>query len=282
MRRVLIAGCGDLGTEVGLRLTAAGHEVHGLRRDPTVLPDAIRPAAGDLTSDDGLSALPPGLTDIVHTPTAGGRDPARYAAVYRDGLARLLDHASRDGHRPRRVLFVSSTTVYGDAGGAWVDEDTPTAPATATGEQIEATERLLLGADVPGVVLRLAGIYGPGRTRLIDQVARGEAVRPDPPQHANRIHRDDAARAVVHLLDLPEVRPVYLGVDHAPVDRGEVISFLAAELGRDEPPAGPATSRGGDKRCRNDRLVASGFTFTYPTYREGYRAVLAGEGVRHP
>jgi nucleoside-diphosphate-sugar epimerase len=280
--RALISGCGDLGTEVGLLLAAEGYEVHGLRRSPEVLPAPIRPVAGDLTTDDGLADLPRDVDLLVHTPTAGGRDPEAYAAVYRDGLARLLDHLAAGGGPPRRTLFVSSTTVYGDADGGWVDEDTPTDPDSATGEQIVAAERVLLDADVDGVVLRLAGIYGPGRTRLIDQVRAGEAVRPDPPRHANRIHRDDAARAVVHLLTSREVEPIYLGVDDAPVDRGEVVAFLARELGLPTPPVGPPSGRGGDKRCRNDRLRGSGFTLRYPTYREGYRSVLAGEGVRHP
>jgi nucleoside-diphosphate-sugar epimerase len=280
--RVLISGCGDLGTEAGLLLAAQGHEVYGLRRDPTVLPPQIRPVPGDLTTDEGLEQVPDGVELLVHTPTAGGRDPERYAAVYRDGLERLLERLSTRGAPLRRALFVSSTTVYGDAGGGWVDEDTPTDPASATGEQIVAAEQVLLSADVEPVVLRLAGIYGPGRTRQIDKVRSGEAVLPTEPRHANRIHRDDAARAVAHLLTRPEVDPIYLGVDHAPVDLGEVLTFLALELGVPQPPAGDAPSRAGDKRCRNDRLVGSGFTFTYPTYREGYRAVLAGHGVRHP
>ena len=279
--RVLIAGCGDLGTEAGLQLAAEGHEVFGLRRDPSVLPGPLRRVAGDLTRDDGLDEVPAGLDAVVHVATADGRDEAAYAAVYRDGLARLLDRTTRGGETPR-ALFVSSTTVYGDAGGDWVDETTPTSPDTATGERIVEAERLLLQAPVTGLVLRLAGIYGPGRTRLIDQVRAGRAARPDPPTHGNRIHRDDAARAIVHLLTLDEVEAIYLGVDHAPVDRGEVIAWLATELGLPEPPTGPASGRGGDKRCRNDRLVASGFVFRYPTYVEGYRAVLRGQGVRHP
>ena len=280
--RILIAGCGDVGTQAALQLAAEGHEVFGLRRDPGVLPGPIRPVAGDLTADQGLRELPTGIDAVVHAATAGRRDEAAYAAVYRDGLARLLDHVTaRDGTAPR-VVFLSSTTVYGDAGGAWVDETTPVEPGSATGELIAEAEQLLLGAPVDGVVLRLAGIYGPGRTRQIEQVRAGEVVRPDPPVHGNRIHRDDAARALVHLLTLDAVEPIYLGVDHAPVDRGEVVAWLALELGLPEPPSGPAPSRGGDKRCRNDRLVASGFVFRYPTYVEGYRAVLRGQGERHP
>lgn len=280
--RVLIAGCGDLGTEAALALADQGHEVFGLRRDPGRLPDPIRPVAGDLTRDDGLDELPPDLDAVVHVATADARDEAAYAAVYRDGLARLLARARMTGSADARLLFVSSTTVHGDAGGGWIDEHTPVAPSSATGERMAEAERVLLDAPVDGVVLRLAGIYGPGRTRLLDQVRAGEAVRPEPPVHGNRIHRDDAARAITHLLLLDEVAPVYLGVDRAPVPRGEVVSWLAAELGLPEPPTGPARTRGGDKRVRNTRLLDSGFVLRYPTYREGYRALLRGEGTRHP
>jgi nucleoside-diphosphate-sugar epimerase len=279
--RVLIAGCGDVGTEAALQLAAEGHEVFGLRRDPDVLPGPIRRVVGDLTRDDGLAEVPAGLDAAVHVATPGSRDEQAYAAVYRDGLARLVAQVTRNGEAPR-VLFVSSTTVYGDAGGDWVDETTPVSPASATGQRIAEAEQVLLDAPVEGVVLRLAGIYGPGRTRQIDAVRSGEAVRPDPPVHGNRIHRDDAARAIVHLLALDEVAPIYLGVDHAPVPRGEVIGWLARELGLPEPPTGPTSTRGGDKRCRNDRLLASGFVFRYPTYVEGYRAILRGTGMRHP
>lgn len=275
MTRVLISGCGDLGTEVGLLLAAGGNEVFGLRRDPGVLPPQIRPVAGDLTADDGLADVPTDVDLLVHTPTAGGRDPARYAAVYRDGMARLLERLTAAGDPPRRTLFVSSTTVYGDTDGGWVDEDTPTNPASATGEQIVAAERVLLDADVDGVVLRLAGIYGPGRTHLIDQVRRGEAVRPDPPRHANRIHRDDAARALHHLLELPDPGPVYLGVDEEPTPICQVYRELARMLGAPEPEVDPELSRRrSNKRCSSRLLRASGFTFRYPTFRDGYQAMI--------
>ena len=143
---------------------------------------------------------------------------------------------------------------------------------------------MLLGRSDRGTVLRLSGIYGPGRTRLIDQVKGGTAVLPAGPQWTNRIHRDDAAAAIVHLvMDVGSPAPVYLGSDELPVDLGEVLLFLAGELGLPHPPRGEATSsRGGARRVDSSLLRSSGFSFTYPTYREGYRAVLAGHGVRHP
>jgi nucleoside-diphosphate-sugar epimerase len=283
--KVLIAGCGDLGTETGLRLVAAGHEVLGLRRRTDLLPAAIAPLAGDLTAP--LAPLPDDVDAVVFAATAGGRSEDAYRAVYLDGLRRVLAGMEVAGARPSRVLFVSSTAVYGVEDGSWVDESTPTDPTSATGQVLVEAERALAASAFPGISLRLAGIYGPGRTRLLDQVRRGDARLPAPPVHTNRIHRDDAAEAIVHLLrHVEDPAECYVGVDHDPAERGEVLRFLADELGVPQPPPAGAGEggrrRGGDKRCRNDRLVATGFRFTYPTYREGYRAVLAGEGVRHP
>jgi len=283
---VLIAGCGDLGTEVGLRFAARGWRAVGLRRSADVLPDALVPLAGDLTGDLAgvVEQLPSSIEAVVFTPAADERTPAAYRAAYVDGLTNVLDHLDRSGRTPARLLAVSSTAVYGVEDGSDVDENTPTDPTSPTGAVLVEAEQVLHGRRPDAISFRLSGIYGPGRTRLIDRVRSGTAVLPDPPALSNRIHRDDAAAAIVHLLISAETpEQVYLGVDDAPVDRGEVLAFLAEELGRPRPPTGPDTStRGGDKRCRNDRLKATGFRFTYPTYREGYRAVLAGEGTRHP
>ncbi|MEX0836114.1 MAG: NAD-dependent epimerase/dehydratase family protein, partial [Nitriliruptor sp.] len=226
--RVLIVGCGDLGTEVGLRLAARGHDVVGLRRSPGVLPDAITPLAGDITTDGGVPSLPGDVEFVVHA-VAGARGADAYAALYRDGLRRVLDALNSAGARPRRVVFVSATSVYDVTDGSSVDEDTPADPATDTGAVLLETEHVLADAGLPSTTsLRLAGVYGPGRTRVIDEVRDGSARLPDPPVHTNRIHRDDAASAVGRLLlDVDELAPVYLGVDDDPADKGEVLRFLA-------------------------------------------------------
>jgi nucleoside-diphosphate-sugar epimerase len=282
--KVLIAGCGDLGTEAGLRFAAAGHEVVGLRRRAALLPEPISPLAGDLTT--ALPVLPSDTEVVVFAATASGRSADAYRRVYLEGLQRVLEGLATVGAQPSRVLFVSSTAVYGVTDGSWVDESTPTRPTSATGGVLVEAEQALAASPFPGTALRLAGIYGPGRTRLLDQVRSGEARLPAGSVHANRIHRDDAAAAIVHLAaSVEEAASTYVGVDHAPVERSEVLRFLADELGVPHPPVatvGSGRRRGGDKRCRNDRLVATGFRFRFPTYREGYRAVLRGEGVRHP
>lgn len=279
---VVLAGCGDLGTEVGLRFVADGHRVLGLRRSPEKLPEGIEGRAVDLTSE--VPELPTDTDIVVIALTADDRSERGYRSIYLHGLHYLLDGLERCGAASPRVLLVSSTAVYGASDGGWVDEDTPAEPNAMNGTVLREAERAL-HARVPGAtVLRLAGIYGPGRTSMIEQVRSGTATIPDKPAHTNRIHRDDAAAAIVHLTtrdDQPA--PIYLGVDDLPVQRGEVLRFLADELGVPHPAVGgPAPSRGGDKRCSNARLRASGCALTYPTYREGYRAVLAGHGVRHP
>lgn len=279
---VLIAGCGDLGTEVGLRLAARGERVVGWRRSPDRLPPGIEGVAADLTRH--LPPVPQDTDVVVIATAAGERSEAAYRSAYVDATGNVLDALERDGVTPRRILFVSSTAVYGDADGGRVTEESPAEATAPTARLVREAEQVLLGRSDRGTVLRLSGIYGPGRTRLIDQVRGGSAVLPAEPQWTNRIHRDDAAAAIVHLVTAVAVpAPIYLGSDELPVDLGEVLQFLAGELGLPEPPRGEvAGTRGGSRRVDSGLLRSTGFSFTYPTYREGYRAVLAGRGVRHP
>ncbi|MGJ9403822.1 SDR family oxidoreductase [Arthrobacter sp. KK5.5] len=279
---ILIAGCGDLGTEAGLRFAAAGHHVTGWRRNPSRLPQPIAGVAADLTGE--LPPIPAGTDVVVYTPAAGERSADAYRRTYVHGLANVLDALGRDGVTPRRFLFVSSTTVYGDAAGAMVDEDTPANPASATGGLMREAERTLHGRRPDGIVLRLSGIYGPGRTRLIDTLRAGTAVVPSGSHPTNRIHRDDAAAAIVHLTtSVAEPAPLYVGVDDDPAELGDVLRFLAAELGLPEPRVGETTTtRGGNRRLSNARLRSTGFDLAYPTFRQGYRAMLEDKAApRH-
>ncbi|MEV7637730.1 NAD-dependent epimerase/dehydratase family protein [Pseudarthrobacter enclensis] len=284
---VLLAGCGDLGTEAGLRFAALGHRVVGWRRSPAKLPPAIEGVAADLASAD-LPPVPADTSAVVIAVAADSPTEDAYRDAYVGGASHVLDALERDGVVPRRVLFVSSTAVYGDAGGGRVDETTVAAPGGFSGRVLLEAEDLiasrLAGTAAAPVSLRLGGIYGPGRTRLIDQVRGGTAVVPEDIRYTNRIHRDDAAAAIVHLATMePAPAPVYIGVDNEAADLGSVLRFLAAEMKLPAPAVGDAgPARGGNKRCSNALLRASGFTFAFPTFREGYRDVLAGNGVRHP
>jgi nucleoside-diphosphate-sugar epimerase len=279
--RALIAGAGWLGAALARELAAADHEVLALRRSDAPAPEGARAFRADLAAPGALDALP--RADLVfYTAAADERSDAAYRRAHVEGVARLVERLARQEPRPRRLLYASSTAVYGQREGEWVDETSPTEPADFPGRRLLEGEAAARAAPFPATVLRLGGLYGPGRSSLVERVATGGArTFAGTPRYTNRIHRDDAAAALAHLAALPEAAACYLGVDCEPAPEAEVVGWLAARLGVPAPvadPAAPARARGGSKRCSNARLLASGFRFRYPTWREGYEALLVERG----
>lgn len=280
---VIIAGCGDLGTEVGLRFAAQGQHVIGLRRRAQVLPAEIEGRSVDLRAE--APAIDEDVSVVIVPLAAGRRTVEEYRATYVDGLRHVLDGIEASPADPR-LIVVSSTAVYDVSDGGVVDEGTPARAGTPTAGVLLEAEALLRDRKPEATLLRLSGIYGPGRERLIEQVRGGTATLVRPPAtspHTNRIHRDDAAAALVHVAGLPHPAPLYLGTDDEPAPLDDVLRFIAREAGSSEPAFGDVDGRqaAGDKRLSNALLRSTGFEFAYPTYREGYRAVLAGLGARH-
>lgn len=275
---VLLAGCGDVGVRTGLALATAGRRVYGLRRSDMALPAPLQPLRADLTDPASLRALPDDIRDVVFLPAPGRRDEAAYRGLFVDGLAHLLDALHRRVML-RRFVFVSSSAVYGEHGGAWVDEDSACVPLAFNGRQLLDAEARLTG--LPGaVVARCSGIYGPGRLRLVDQVLDGSARRPaGVSEFSNRIHVDDVAGALMHLLALPAPASCYLLSDDHPAPLADVQDWIARQLGL--PPLAPGPAPGaravGNKRLSNRRLVASGYRLRFPDYASGYAPLL-----RHP
>lgn len=272
MAIVWIAGCGDLGRATGRLLTEAGHRVLGLRRRPPGATGPFEYAAVDLADPVSLERLRGSPDLLAYMPAAPAASEAVYRETYQRGLENLLSLLAARGGRPERLLFVSSTAVYGEEGGAWVDEDTPCRPEGFRGRVMLAAERHVLALP-EGRVARLSGIYGPGRTALVRRVLDGRPCRPD--RYGNRIHRDDAARLVVHLLIGDTNERLLLGVDDAPAPECEVMDWIATGLGVPAPARDrdPASARG-NKRCSNARLRGSGLELLYPSYREGYGPLL--------
>jgi nucleoside-diphosphate-sugar epimerase len=264
-----------VGTALGERLVALGHDVWGLRRDPSALPASFNKVAADLAQPATLAGLPSAVDTLVYCASAGEASDAAYQRAYVTGLENVL--AALRGSALRRAFFTSSTAVYAQSDGAWVDETSETHPVHFSGRRTLEAEELLRASSLQATVLRCAGIYGPGRTRLIDTVRQGTASMSG--RFTNRIHRDDIAGAVVHLIERDLDPPLLVLADDEPAPQRDVTLFLAAELGVPAPDAAAAepSARGGDKRCSNARLKGTGYALLYPTYRDGYRAMLRGK-----
>lgn len=268
MKRLLIAGCGDLGKRLAMRLSGSAWQCHGLRRRTELLPEPIVPISADLFDPDTLGPVTGFWDAIIYQATPAERSAPAYRAAYVEGLRHVLAVTETE-----RLIFVSSTAVYGQEHGEWVDEDSATEPAGFSGQMLLEAEQLAWAHG--GLVVRFSGIYGPGRDYLIRSLRTGQArCRREPPQWTNRIHAEDCAGALQHLLELDQPQALYCASDAQPAPRCEVLGWLATQLGlpgpheEDEP-------GGQGKRVLNKRLTASGFQFQYPDYRSGYRTLIA-------
>lgn len=278
---VLIAGCGDVGSRLATQLLAGGWEVHGLRRDVSRLPDGVIGVAGDLFSKDCPATWPIGAVDyLVYCAAASNHDEAGYRAAYIQGLQHVLEWLGDYGQVPDRLLFVSSSSVYGQQEGEWVDEASPAVAAGFSGRVMLEAEQVALNSGIPASIVRLTGIYGPGRERLLTQVRQGYRVAVDPPLYANRIHADDAAGLMAYLLEADRrgvaLDDVYIGVDDAPAALADVVGWLREHMGVTEWAEDASVRRTGSKRCSNARAKALGWEPKYPSFREGYAAILEG------
>ena len=298
--QVLIIGCGEIGTECARLLHARGHAVSGLRRNASMLPAWMDRLSADVLDKDSLLPLQSTTADIViYQVAASAFNEDAYRAAYLTGLRHCTERL-RDRAIP--LLFVSSTSVYHQNDGSWVDESSPVQPQTFNGQIMLEAEQLV--AELSGSAsIRFSGIYGPRRLRLIQQVksgvnnpgAAGAAVL------TNRIHSQDCAAVLAHLAEIylqPGLQhpPLWLASDCEPASRSDVFSFIREELGIAKTdsetegkavlaPSGAAPSaaavgakrqrRAGSKRCNNRQLIDSGYRFKYPNYRSGYGDIIA-------
>ena len=276
---VLIAGCGDIGSRLATQLLGDDWQVYGLRRSIDRLPAGVIGVTGDLFSEQCPAQWPTGQIDyLVYSAAATDHDEAGYQAAYVDGLKHTLSWLEQNGQRPKRLLFVSSSSVFAQKDGEWVDE-TSTAQATNySGRIMLDAEQVALNSGIAASVVRLTGIYGPGREWMLGQVRKGYRVAVDPPMYGNRIHADDAGGLLAFLLEADRqgktLDDCYIGVDNAPVALAEVVGWLRERLGVTEWAAETSTRRAGSKRCSNARAKALGWEPRYSSYREGYAKIL--------
>lgn len=279
MAHILIVGCGDIGSRLALELLAAGHRVTGLRRRPAIAGSPFPMLVADLSQPETLAVVTDGFDAVVFIVAPDGRDSASYRALYDEGLGHLLAHFARQGCQPR-WLMVSSTSVYGQQDGKWVDESSSAASDSPTARWLVAAEQRLWRDNAAHCVVRFAGIYGPGRDWLLRRSASGEPVQQQPIHYTNRIHVEDCVGILLFVLKkqlLGELEhSCYLACDDDPAPLWEVINWLALQNHyASPPPLILANDAPQNKRCCNARLKAAGYRFRYPSYRDGYRVMLA-------
>ena len=284
----LILGCGYLGSRVLDHWLAAGEAVHVVtrraERADALATRGARPILGDVTEPLSLAKLPAADTVLF----AVGFDRARYDSiheVYVEGLAATLDALPEE---TGRIIYISSTGIYGQNDGSLVDEDSPTEPVRDGGRAVLAAEQILnahpRGADA--VILRLAGIYGSGRVPRREDLMKGEPLPPPADGYLNLIHVDDAARVVVAATSPLVASGTYLIADGTPTSRRDFYEEYARLVGAPAPTFAEETSdtapkpRGtSSKRIDNSRMVEQlGVQLTYPSFREGLAAIVAADG----
>ncbi len=269
---ILIAGCGDVGNILASTLLQDGHTVYGLKRDTSTLTEGVTPIQADLTDTATLADLPGDIDRLIYMPTPASQDQNAYEAVFIEGWKNLWASLIR---APVRTLLVSSTSVFGLSDGSVVTEATPPEPARFNGRLLLQMEQLATGCADNLVVVRFSGIYGPERTRLITMAASpGCEVQQVPPYFTNRIHIDDAAAVLRHLLLLKQPEALYLASDDLPEPRYEVLHWLAQAQGVAVPTGLVLERAGQGKRVDNQKLRHSGFQLSFPNYQAGYGAIL--------
>jgi len=279
MAKILIIGCGAIGTQLAHVLSAKGHQVTGLKRNPPETDDGkVHYFTADITSPADLIDLSTDFDTLYFILSPDGRNEESYRDIYESGLNNLLNKFSQAGSNPHWI-FVSSTSVYGQSQGEWVDENSITQPTNATSQFIRRAEQKLMEREVDNIVIRFSGIYGPGREYLLRMAMQTPAIQQNPPYYTNRIHEQDCVGVLAFLLERRLTGIVldqcYLASDDDPAPMWEVMSWLAEQMN-----CQPPTVKVNDnhyvmnKRCNNQRLKALGYQFRYPCYKDGYLELI--------
>jgi nucleoside-diphosphate-sugar epimerase len=278
--QVLVAGCGWLGTAVAIRLLARGDRVTGLRRDPERAEQlrrfGIEPLALDLADPAAAARIPAGIEAVIALQSASGPGLEAYRQAYVLANATLLRAARR--LELRALVCAGSSGVFTQRDGSEVFESTPPTPGSgAPGVLAEAERQLLDAAGVPVRLVRLSGLYGPGRAWMLDRVRSGAlGLGPGDDAWLNSVHQDDAVTTLLAALDRGRDRAIYHGTDAEPMRRRDVVRHVAARLG-----IAPPVSAVADPADRPNRRISGaatraelGIELRWPSLREGLEPLL--------
>ncbi|GAA3943140.1 SDR family oxidoreductase [Litoribacillus peritrichatus] len=282
--KVLIAGFGDVGQRIAEQLlnmpqhSATPFDISAIKRSP--LPDPFQQTVTAIHWDmsQPFNQPLPAFDYVVFCASADDHSEAGYQTTYLDAQQNLLTALSQQPTPIKRYFFCSSSSVYGQTDHEWVNETSLTQPTRFTGVKMLEAEELVANTTLcPVTIVRATGIYGPGRSRMIQQVLQGKVSSEQPVHYSNRIHADDLARFYAYLIeqDLQGVAlsDLYLACDDEPVTMHEVQSWMANYMRIEVKELVPA-GRTGSKRISNQRMKATGFQLLYPSYQQGMPAQL--------
>jgi nucleoside-diphosphate-sugar epimerase len=279
MAKILIIGCGALGHELAVQLAEAGHDVTGLKRNPPPeCNEKLKYFRADITVPQDLEGLATDFDHLFFIVSADSRNESSYHDIYEIGINNLINKFGQS-NSVAPWIFVSSTSVYGQRLGEWIDEYSPTIPDKVTSHKIVAAEQRLIVLNPNNVVVRFSGIYGPGREYLLRMAKQAPSIQKDPPYYTNRIHQSDCVAVLKFLLEQRlagiSLEQCYLASDDDPAPLWDVISWMTEKMHCNPPLAKiPGQDDGMNKRCRNDKLKKLGFKFKYPDYKAGYSELL--------
>jgi nucleoside-diphosphate-sugar epimerase len=280
MPRLLIAGCGYIGQAASDLFHLSGWVVEGWARSAESAatlsgkPYPIRPI--DISQRADVAECAPaaaGFDAVIHCASSSGGDAEMYRQLYLGGVRNLLEIFPGS-----KLLFTSSTSVYAQRDGSWVTEESETKPMRDTSRILLETERVVLASG--GIVARLAGIYGPGRSAMLNKFLPGTAIiDAENDRFVNQVHRDDIASALFVLLNQERGGQIYNVVDDQPILQSECYRWLAERLNRPLPPFGRSMQRrkrgDSNKRVSNAKLRRLGWTPQYPTFADAMeRSIL--------
>ena len=279
MAKILIIGCGSIGTQLAHNLAAKGHDVTGLKRNPPKLDiGEVNYFTADISLAYQLEELPLDFEFIYFIVSPDGRNKESYQTIYEIGLTNLIDRFAKEGASPNWI-FVSSTSVYGQSEGEWVDEESIAQPDNITSQYIRQAEQQLMDLNPQNIVVRFSGIYGPGREYLLRMAKQQSVVQKDPPYYTNRIHQQDCIGVLIFLLEQSlagvTLKQCYLASDDNPATMWDVMSWLTEHLSC-KPPEVKVNDKevGMNKRCNNQRLKTLGYHFQYPDFKVGYLELI--------
>ena len=275
MADFLVVGTGYVGFAAAQGWKQKGASVLGLCQSTEthhrLIRSHIEPFVADLTQQDALKHLPPSRRVLVCAAPLE-RNKASYRQLYVEGLGRLWNQLRRWTDL-EKVIYLSSTGVWGDLAGERVDDSTPVKAESERQSVLMETEEMFARADLPSLILRLGGIYGPDRNRL---ESLREGLWPDVEQdrYLNLIHREDVVGIVDWAFQQTHLPPILIGVDEKPVRMSEMACWLAQKMNLNRSFLFKKGSFAAGKQCLSQKLRSLGYRFVFPTFQQGYETLL--------